>query len=116
MKLAAIFASALSLLAQQPRISNAQLETRPVPGGLEAAFQAILKAQASPAWVGYAEPIIPGDRKSCCWNDGEGGCSLERPSGDRGVTVAEPQTVKLEGPTHLVILLRVENHQTGKIH
>ena len=115
MKLAAIFASALSLLAQQPRISNAQLETRPLTGGLEAAFQAILKAQASPAWVGYAEPIIRGDRQSCCWNDG-GGCSLERHSGDRGVTVAEPQTVKLEGPTHLVVLLRVENHQIGKIH
>jgi hypothetical protein len=115
MKFAAIFASALSLLAQQPRISNARLETRPVTGGLEAAFQAILKAQASPAWVGYAEPTVPGDRRSCCWNDG-GGCSLEHHSGDQGVTVASRQTVKLEGPTHLVILFRVENHQTGKIH
>ena len=115
MKLAALFVSALSLLAQQPRISNARLETRPVAGGLEATFEAILKAQASAAWVGYAEPIIPGDRQSCCWNDG-GGCSLERQSGDRGVTVAEPKTVRLEGPTHLVVLLRVENHQAGKIH
>jgi hypothetical protein len=115
MKLAVLFAGALSLFAQQPRVSNARLETRPLTGGLEAAFQAILRAQASPAWVGYAEPIIPGDRQSCCWSDG-GGCSLEHHSGDRGVTVAEPQTVKLEGPTHLVVLLRVENHQTGKIH
>ena len=115
MKSAAIFASALSLLAQQPRISNARLETRPVSGGLEATFGAILNAQATAEWVGYAEPIIPGDRQSCCWDNG-GGCSLERQSGDRGVTVAEPKTVKLEGPTHLVVLLRVENHQTGKIH
>jgi HEAT repeat protein len=115
MKLAAIFASAISLLAQQPRISNAQLETRAVTGGLEGTFQAILKAQASPAWVGYAEPIIRGDRQSCCWNDG-GGCSLERHSGNQGVTVASPQTVKLEGPTYLVVLFRVENHQIGKIH
>jgi hypothetical protein len=119
MKLTLLFAGALSLFAQQPRVLNARLETRPVTGGLEATFQAILKAQASPAWVGYAEPIIPGDRlgdrQSCCWNYG-GGCSLERHWGDRGVTVAEPQTVKLEGPTHLVVLLRVENHQTGKIH
>jgi len=102
MKLALLFAGALALFAQQPRISNARLETRPVTGGLEATFQAILRAQASPAWVGYAEPMIPGDRQTC--------------SGDRGVTVAAPQTVKLEGPTHLVILLRVENHQTVKIH
>jgi hypothetical protein len=115
MKSIVLLASALSLLAQQPRVSNARLETRPVTGGLEATFEAILRAQASPAWVGYAEPIIPGERQNCCWNAG-GGCSLERHSGDRGVTVAEPQTVKLEGPTHLVVLLRVENHQTGKVH
>ena len=93
MKLAVLFAGALALFGQQPHVSNARLETRPVTGGLEATFQAILKAQAAPAWVGYAEPIIPGDQQ-ICW----------------------PQTVKLEGPTHLVILLRVENNQTSKIH
>ncbi len=115
MKLAALFATALSLLAQQPRVSNARLETRPVSGSLESTFRAIVGAQASPAWVGYAEPVIPGDRQSCCWN-GQGGCLLEHHSGDDGVTVAGPQTIKLEGPTHLVVLYRVENHQTGKIH
>ena len=115
MKLAVLFAGALSLFAQQPRVSNGHLEARAVTGGLETTFQAILQAQASPAWVGYAEPIIPGDRRSCCWNDG-GGCSLEHHSGDQGVAAASPKTVKLEGPTHLVVLLRVENHQTGKIH
>jgi HEAT repeats len=115
MKSAAIFASALSLLAQQPRLSNARLETRPVSGGFEATFRAILNAQATPAWVGYVEPIVPGERRSCCWNDG-GGCSLEPRSGNQGVTVASAQTVKLEGPTHLAVLLRVENHQTLKIH
>ena len=115
MKLAVIFACALSLLGQQPRVSNARLETRQVSGGLEATFRAILSAQATAAWVGYAEPIVPGDRQSCCWN-GAGGCTLEPHFGDQGVTVVGPQTVKLEGPTHLVVLYRVENHQTGKIH
>lgn len=115
MKLAVLFASAVSLLAQQPRVSTARLETRAVTGGLEATYQAILKAQASAAWIGYAEPIVRGDRRSCCWNDG-GGCTLEGHPSDRGVTVAGPQTVKLEEPTDLVVLLRVENHQTGKIH
>jgi HEAT repeats len=114
MKLAALFAGALSLFAQQPRVTNARLETRPVTGGLESTFRAILRAQTSPAWAGYAEPIIPGDRQSCCWNDG-GGCALEHHAGDGGVTIAGPQTVKLEGPTHLVVLYRVENHQIGKI-
>jgi hypothetical protein len=115
MKLVAIFASAVALLAQQPSITNARLETRPVTGGLESAFRSILGAQATAAWVGYAEPIVSGDRGGCCWNGGAR-CSLEHPSGDPGVTVAGPQTVKLEGPTHLVVLSRVENHQMGKIH
>src|SRR5579862_8157720 len=115
MKLIVIFAGALSMLAQQPRVSNARLETRSAAGGLEGTFRAILNAQASAAWVGYAEPIVPGERRSCCWNDG-GECSLESRSGDHGVTVVPSQTVKLEGPTHLVVLLRVGNHQIGKIH
>ena len=114
MKLVIFLASALSLLGQQPHISNARLELRPVSGGLETTFRTILSAQATAAWVGYAEPIVRGDRQSCCWNGG-GGCSLERQPGDHGVTVAGPQTVKLEGPTHLVVLYRVENHQTVKI-
>jgi HEAT repeat protein len=114
MKVVFLFASALAVYSQQPRVSNARPETRAVTGGLEATFQAIQTAQASPAWVGYAEPIVTGNRQSCCWNDG-GGCFLEHRSGNRGVTVAAPQIVKLEGPTHLVILLRVENHQIERI-
>lgn len=114
MKLAVCFAAAIPLLAQQPRISNARLETRPVSGSLESTLRAILGGQSSHAWVGYAEPIIPGDRQSCCWNSG-GGCFLEHHGSDPGVTVAGPQTVKLEGPTHLVVLFRVENHQIGKL-
>ena len=43
MKLAVLFASALAVFAQQPRVSNARLETRAVTGGLEATFRAILK-------------------------------------------------------------------------
>jgi hypothetical protein len=113
MKLAALFLAALPALAQQPRVSNARLETRPASGGLETTFRTILGAQASPLWVGYVEPIVPGDRHSCCWNGG--GCSLEHQSNDQGVTVAGPQTVKLEGPTHLVVLYRVENRQIVKI-
>lgn len=114
MKLVAIFAGALSLLAQQPRISNARVETRQVSGSLEATLRTILGAQATAAWVGYAEAIIPGDRRSCCW-DHDGGCVLERRAGDQALSVTTPQTVKLEGPTHVVVLYRIENHSVGKI-
>ncbi len=107
MKLALLFVSAVPLLAQQPRISNARLETRPVAGGLDATLAAILRAQASPEWVGYAEPIVPRRGQSGCW--------LEDRRGNHDVAVTGTQTVKLEGPTDLVVLLRVENHQIDKI-
>ena len=58
MKLALFFAGALALFAQQPHVSNARLETRMVTGGLEAEFQAILTAQASPARGGGVPLLI----------------------------------------------------------
>ena len=118
MKQTVWIAAALSvgaLLGQQPRIENARLETRPVSGGLDATLRAILAAQSSPAWVGYAEPIIPGDRQLCCWNDNERGCFLEPHSNNQTATLPANQTLKLEGPTEVVILYRIENHQAGKI-
>lgn len=110
----AVFGSAL---AQQPRVQNAQVETRAVAGGLERTFAGILGAQSAPAWVGYAVPIIKGDRQMCCWNNNVMcGCSLEPVNRDQGVTVAGGNsTVQLEGPTHLVVLLRVESKQVGKV-
>ncbi len=72
MKLVVFFAGALSLFAQTFRATTPRFE-RP-PGGAAGIGQPgidvpeILSAQASPAWVGYAEPIVPGQRRSCCWN------------------------------------------------
>lgn len=114
MKLALVFVSAVPLLAQQPRISNARLETRQVSGDLDAALRTIFNAQTSPGWAGYAEPMVRGDRESCCWNDG-GGCWQENRPGERGLRVTGTQTVKLEGPTDLLVLFRVENHQIDQI-
>ena len=112
MKLAILLGIVVPLLAQQPRISNARLETRQAAGSLDATFQAILKAQTSPAWVAYAEPMVAGDRQNECWAGGGG--YWRGHSGD-GIAVTGAHTVKLEGPTHIVVLFRVENHQIGKI-
>ena len=111
----AIALAAGSALAQQPRVENARFETRPVSGGLEATLRAILSAQTAPAWVGYAEPMIPGDRRMCCWNDDQRGCFLEPHTGGQAVSASPNQTVKLEGPTHVVVLYRIENHQVEKV-
>lgn len=105
-----------SALAQQPRVQNARLETRAVSGGLQSTFTNIQNAQSSPAWVGYSVPIVKGDRQMCCWNNNiMCGCSLEPVNRDQGVTVNNNSTVKLEGPTHLVVLFRIENKQVGKV-
>jgi hypothetical protein len=102
-------------LAQQPHVENARLETRQLSGPLDAAMRSILTAQSAPAWIGYAEPIIPGDRQSCCWNDNQRGCFLEPRSTGQTITDTTREPVKLEGPSHVVVLYRVENHQVGKV-
>ncbi len=104
-----------SVLAQQPRVEHARFESRAVSGGLDATLRAILSAQTAPAWVGYAEPMIPGDRQMCCWNDDQRACFLEPHTGRQAVSASANQTVKLEGPTHVVVLYRIENHQVEKV-
>jgi hypothetical protein len=104
-----------ALQAQQPQVQNAKVETRAVSGGLEVTLRGIQSAQSAAIWVGYAVPIIPGDRQSCCWNNNSRGCFLEPNVNDRVVAGSAAQPVKLEGPTHLVVLFRIENRQIGKI-
>lgn len=103
-----------SALGQQPRVQNARMETR-AAGGLDATLRTIVNAQSSPGWVGYAVPIIPGDHQMCCWNDSARGCFLEPHADNRTVVVSNNQTVKLEGPTELVVLYRIEDRQVDKV-
>jgi HEAT repeats len=106
---------AIPALAQQPHVANARVETRPVAGSLDATMRSILAAQSAPAWVGYAEPIIPGDRQSCCWSDNQRGCFLEPHSNGQTITDTTREPVMLEGPSHVVVLFRIENRLIGKI-
>ncbi len=118
MKTAACVAvfSCAAVLAQQPRVENARMETRTVSGGLESTFRSIVAAQSAPAWLGYSVPMVAGDHQMCCWNNNVMcGCSLEPRTNDQNFTVSNNPTVKLEGPKDLVVLFRVESHQTGKI-
>lgn len=113
MRLVLGFAVALSLAAQQPSISNANLQTLSAAAGLEQAVKAAVGRQSTPAWIGYAIAKIPGDRQSCCWSNDNRGCGLE---GQRNVSVGTPTgPIKLEGPTHVSVLLRAEGGIVGKI-
>ena len=105
-----LFASQL-LLAQQPRIDNAKMESR-AAGNLDATLKSIVAAQESPAWVGYSVPSIPGNHDSCCWSDSSRGCSLE---GRGTVQRAASGPVMLEGSSTLIVLLRIANHAIDKM-
>ena len=104
-------AGAVATLAQQPAITNADVRQASAANGLESAIRAAASAAGGPAWIGYAAPAIAGDfNNGCCWSDGGRGCGLE---GDRVIARSNsaPSTpVRLEGPSHVVVLLR---HQAG---
>lgn len=105
--------TAAALAAQQPPISNAKLQTLAASAGLENAIRTATGSAAGPLWIGYAVPIIPGERQACCWNNDSRGCGLE---GQRSVATTAPAgPVQLEGPTHAAILLRVDEREVRKV-
>jgi hypothetical protein len=93
-----------ALLAQQPTIDNAKLETRAVSGSVAAELSSL---GSGPYWTGWAEPIIPGQHNDVCswYRNGN--------SSDAGRTPGTP--VRLEGEIALVVLVRVENGQPGEV-
>jgi len=120
MKLAAfagaVVLAATTAFAQSPRVVNAAIDQRAVTGPFDTFFQALVRQQSRPAWVGYPVPAVPGHRAGC-WGNGESHTSapsyLEgRPS---TTTAADDRTVKLEGDATLLVLFRVENQQVGRI-
>jgi hypothetical protein len=108
-------------VAAQPRVSNGEVRTAAVSGALSRAAIETAAGRSGAAWVGYAVPIVPGDRQMCCWSNGPNGswngCGLETRSGmNISGTAAPPAApVKLEGATQLYVLYRVENGSIGKI-
>ncbi|MCC7343182.1 MAG: HEAT repeat domain-containing protein [Bryobacterales bacterium] len=101
-----------ALVAQQPPVSNAKLETAQAQGGLEKAVRVAMGKQAGATWIGWAVKRIPGEGQSCCWNNGSYGCGLE---GQKATAAPAGGAVKLEGPTQEHVLLRVEGGALGKI-
>ncbi len=97
------------VMAQTPRLLNARSETRPV-SNLDSDFQAIVKGQSSPAWIGYAVPAIPHRGDSWC-----GGFALEGRNFSSQTTGANSGPVQLEGSRTLVVLYRIENHAVDKV-
>jgi len=104
MRLIAFLLLASALLAQQPTIDNAKLETRAVNGSVAAELSSLGRG---PYWTGWSEPIIPGQHNDVCSWYRNGNYF------DTGRTPGTP--VRLEGETALVVLVRVENGQPGEL-
>lgn len=114
-------ASAGLAWAQQPRLANAKLETRPVANGLEREFQSLVSAASGPAWIGWAIGAVPGEHQMCCYSSFEDaagnrccrGCPLE---GFRGMAQATtPSPIPLEAPGYIFVLFRAEQRVVDRI-
>jgi HEAT repeat protein len=121
---AATFAVAISAAlatAQTPKITNAELQERSAASGLESTFRSIVASQTAAAWVGYAVPMLSGDREVCCsgsWNNGNSGsycgeCRLE--VGDGMNINSNTHEADLEGPQTLLVLFRIESRTVEKV-
>ena len=113
-------------LAQQPQLTNGQLQVTPLSGPLDRAINELVARQTTPEWVGYAVPIISGDRNACCWySDGAGNnfnsCRLEPGTSDSSLfstprsTGSVTATVPLEPGTALFVLYRIEGGAIARI-
>jgi HEAT repeat protein len=98
----------LFAFAQQPRVTNATLETR-ASAGLEREIRSV----PGPAWIGYAEPAANPSQHSCCGSCGGGcGCALEGTGSQVQSSGGGP--VRLEA-REVAVLFRVERGSVEKI-
>lgn len=101
--------------AQQPRITNGQVTSRPA-ATLQQTFTSLAGAQGEVAWIAYAVPAR-GNHTSCCW-DGSGACRMEPSDGKRRAvdgTTRSTGPVMLEGATRVTVLFRVVDRAVERI-
>src|SRR5215470_16900881 len=118
----AFLASRLSAIAQEinkPAIANANVERRAIKTSLAQEVLSWAAAAAKRQWLAYAVPAVNAESHMCCndggWNNHTcGTCRLE--SSDHGANFnIRDDKVNLEAPQKIMVLLRAENNQLGKI-
>ncbi|HEV3278737.1 MAG TPA: HEAT repeat domain-containing protein [Terriglobia bacterium] len=117
---ALILLGAALAAAQNPSIVNGSVQKRAAASGLGAEFGTLVKAQTTPAWIGYGVPAVNGAYEACC-NGGDhdgsvrfcGQCRLEDGNYSSNIS-SESRTANLETPD-LLVLFRVENGAVEKI-
>jgi hypothetical protein len=101
-----------------PKTENARVAQRALTGSLAQTVDAWAKAADQAQWLAYAVPAARGDREVCCgnnWGNGScGPCHLE--SSDHGSNInLRNDKLELEGPRRIIVLLRADARQVGKI-
>jgi HEAT repeats len=114
--LAAVLMTATTAFAQAPRVVNAAVQERAATAPFDSFFEALVRQQTKPAWIGYSVPVVAGHRAGCFghgdWYQGGGPYYLEGRPRTGGT---DDRQVKLEGDAALSILFRVENQEVGRI-
>jgi hypothetical protein len=127
---AAVSAAVAAL--QQPRIENGQVTSQPAGPSLSQSIRTLTDSQADIFWIGYAVPVVAGERTMCCFDsgtwingtvvrsDGSGCCPTCRlePSQSTSMTTRAPQgagVVKLEGFTLMTVLLRISERRVERV-
>ncbi len=98
-----LVAASLPLMAQPKLLVNANLDTKPAGGGLEATFRPLVTAQPQPAWIGWAVASVRTFNMGCefVYNDGQSRLGQG--------------SVHLEPPDHAIILLRVDQGAISRV-
>jgi hypothetical protein len=117
----------LAVSTPPPGLRNASVESRAVSAGSLAAEVRRLVGAPGPRWIGYAQPIVAGKHRMCCFDSISGsgrnsrdrfccgGCTLERESQSFTMGGDEDRPHELEGSPGLVVLLRADGGRIGKV-
>ena len=114
--LGVLFLTAAAAFAQQPRLTNANLQPQALTGSLDRAMRDLSSRTNDPFWIGYAVPSANPDNNSCCWsNGGQMTCNLEPGSSNTMNFTQNTGPVRLESGDVFFVLYRIEQGQVNRI-
>lgn len=100
-------------------ITNAKLETRPLPSGGSLVSEVSRAGASGPTWLAWRIATNPNFRSMCCSSDRcSWGCSLADGGNWNSGTCAAPEppaVAHLEGSREAFVFVRVENAQVNRI-
>jgi hypothetical protein len=131
---AALFTSVAA--AQPPRLRNGRLTSQAAASPLPQSVRTLVAAQADVAWIGYAVPVVDGERTMCCGDSGGGisfvngsasvryccgPCRLEpsagaaTPAARTGQPSLPTGPIRLEAADRMIVLFRVADRKVERI-